>query len=74
MLHGYTTPMTDADFNALVKDVKKQWLPGAKMNALSSAFNNTNNYYTMSQANQLIRLVSDEDNRLQLAKSAYEDY
>jgi len=67
----YTTPMTDADFNALMKDIKKQWFPGAKMTALSSAFNNTNNYFTTSQANQLIRLVSDEDNRLQLAKSAY---
>jgi hypothetical protein len=67
----YRSPMTDADFNILMKDVKKQWLPGAKMNALSSAFNNTNNYFSTSQANQLIRLVSDEDNRLQLAKSAY---
>ena len=67
----YTTPMNDADFNALMKDVKKQWFPGAKMTALSNAFNNTNNYFNTSQANQLIRLISDEDNRLQLAKSAY---
>ena len=69
--NGYRTPMTDADFNIVMKDVKKQWLPGAKMNALSNAFNNTNNYFSTSQASQLIRLVSDEDNRLQLAKSAY---
>jgi hypothetical protein len=63
--------MTDADFNVLMKDVKKQWLPGAKMNSLTSAFSNTNNYFTTYQAKQLIQLVSDEDNRLQLAKSVY---
>jgi hypothetical protein len=63
--------MTDADFNVLMKNVKKQWLPGAKMNSLTSAFSNTTNYFITSQAKQLIQLVSDEDNRLQLAKSAY---
>ena len=67
----YNQAMTDADFNILVKDIKKQWLPGAKLSALSNAFSNTNNYFTSLQAKQLIQLVSDEDNRLQLAKSAY---
>jgi hypothetical protein len=63
--------MTDADFNIIVRDVKKQWFPGAKMSALTNAFANTNNYFTVAQARQLIQLISDEDNRLQLAKSAY---
>jgi hypothetical protein len=63
--------MSDANFNILMNDVKKQWLPGAKMSALTNAFTNTNNYFTTSQAKQLIQLVSDESNRLQLAKSAY---
>jgi hypothetical protein len=67
----YKTAMSDADFNVIMQNVKKQWLPGAKMSALSDAFNNTNNYFTTYQAKQLIQLVSDEDNRLQLAKSAY---
>jgi len=67
----YKAPMTDADFNIVMRDVKKEWLPGGKMTALSNAFNNTNNYFNTTQAKQLIRLVSDEDNRLQLAKSAY---
>ena len=67
----YKTPMTQANFNQLVMDVKGQWLPLAKMNALTSIFANTNNYFTADQARQLIHLVSDEDNRLQLAKSSY---
>jgi hypothetical protein len=67
----YKTAMTDADFNSLMQSVKRQWLPGAKMSALTSAFSNENNYFTSSQAKQLIQLVSDESNRLQLAKSAY---
>ena len=63
--------MTDADFNVLVRDVKREWLPGAKMKALTNAVNNVENHFTTYQAKQLIEIVSDEDNRLQLAKSAY---
>jgi hypothetical protein len=63
--------MTDASFNSLVDEVKKQWLPGGKMTTLVDIFANTNNYFSSYQAKQLIQLVSDEDNRLQLAKSAY---
>jgi hypothetical protein len=63
--------MSDANFNGLLNNVKAQWLPGAKMSALTDAFANTNNYFTVYQSMQLIPLVSDEDNRLQLAKSAY---
>lgn len=69
---NYSQPaMSDVNFNILMNDVKKQWLPGAKMSALTNAFTNTNNYFTTSQAKELIQLVSDENNRLQLAKSAY---
>jgi hypothetical protein len=67
----YNTAMTDADFNATVLKVKQQWLPGAKLSALNDIFANVANYFTTYQAKQLIQLVSDEDNRLQLAKSAY---
>jgi type II secretory pathway pseudopilin PulG len=67
----YKTAMTEANFNVIMQNVKKQWLPGAKMSALTDAFNNTSNYFTTYQAKQLIQLVSDEDNRLQLAKLAY---
>jgi len=67
----YKTPMATATFNKLLQDVKNEWMPGAKMNLLTSAFANTMNYFSTNQAGQLIQLVSDEDNRLTLAKSSY---
>ena len=63
--------MSDASFNVLLKDVEKQWLPGAKMTSLRNAFANTSNFFNISQIRQLILLVTDESNRLQLAKSSY---
>jgi len=63
--------MSDANFTTKVNEVKAQWLPFGKLNALTTIFANPDNYFTTSQAKQLIQLVSDEDNRLQLAKSSY---
>jgi len=65
------TPMTDANFNTLYSDVSNRWGLGVKMSALTDIFNNETNYFTVVQAKQLVQLVSDESNRLQLAKSAY---
>ncbi|MEO7393771.1 MAG: DUF4476 domain-containing protein, partial [Chitinophagaceae bacterium] len=65
------TPMTDANFNSLYRDIQFRFGIGAKMSSVTEAFANSNNYFTVAQAKQLIQLVSDEDNRLQLAKSAY---
>jgi hypothetical protein len=63
--------MSETDYNALVQQVESQWLPGAKMTSLTSIFANTSYYFTTLQAKQLINYVSDENNRLQLAKSSY---
>ena len=41
------------------------------MSDLTDIFNNEGYYFTVAQAKQLIGLVSSESNRLQLAKSAY---
>jgi hypothetical protein len=68
---AYARAMSDADFNTLLSNVKRQWFPGAKMSSLRDAFANTNYYFTVSQAMQLIQQVSSEANRLELAKSAY---
>jgi hypothetical protein len=65
------TPMTDANFNTMYNDVSNRWGLGVKMSALTDIFNNETNYFTVVQAKQLVQLVSDESNRLQLAKSAY---
>jgi hypothetical protein len=41
------------------------------MSALVNIFANENYFFTVAQARQLIQLVSSESNRLELAKSAY---
>lgn len=67
------TAMSDADFNTLYRGVESRFGLGAKMSALTDIFNRENNFFTVAQAKQLIQLVSSESNRLQLAKSAYND-
>ena len=63
--------MTDANFNTLIQEIKTQWQISTQMNSLTTAFNNTNNFFTSYQASQLIQIVSAENNRLQLAKISY---
>jgi uncharacterized integral membrane protein len=43
----------------------------SRISYLYNAFTNTNNYFTVSQARQLIQLAPDEANRLYLAKVSY---
>jgi len=63
--------MKETDFNVLYRDVENRFGLGAKMSALENIFLNENYYFTVAQARQLIQLVSSESNRLELAKSAY---
>src|SRR6187401_2767532 len=63
--------MKDADFNTLYRDIENRYGVGAKMSALSNAFATENYYFTTAQTRQLIQLVSAESNRLELAKSSY---
>jgi len=76
-VNNYTTggssnlAMSDANFTSLYKSIQMQFFPGEKMSSLSLSFNHTSNYFTSSQAKQLIQLVSLESNRLQLAKLSY---
>jgi DNA polymerase IIIc chi subunit len=64
-------PMTDSDFTSLYQATQMQFFPGERMTALTNVFNKTGNYFTSSQAKQLIQLVTMESNRLQLAKLSY---
>src|SRR5215212_9504017 len=41
----YRTPMSDASYNSLYDNIRKKWLPGAKMSAASDAFNTETNYF-----------------------------
>jgi hypothetical protein len=65
--------MKEPEFNNLYSSIQNRWGIGAKMTALNDVFDNETYYFTTAQAKQLIQLVSDDDNRLQLAKSAYDN-
>ncbi len=65
------TAMSDAGFNTLYQTVQLQFFPGERMSAVTNAFNNANNFFSSTQAKQLIQLITFESNRLQLAELSY---
>ena len=65
--------MKEAEYNALYRDIQNRFGIGAKMSALLTVFANENYFFTTAQAKQLIPLVSDESNRLELAKASYDN-
>lgn len=69
--NSYRTPMSDSNFSTLLESDKKLWIPGTKKAAVMQTFNSAGNYFTTSQAIQLIQLVNDERDRLEMAKSSY---
>jgi len=75
MQNGTTTSvrvaMTESSFNELMSQIQLTFGFGAKYNSLTEIFNTETNYFTVAQAKQLIQQVSSEKNRLELAKSAY---
>jgi hypothetical protein len=73
--YNYTfhTAMTDTEFNNLYNTIRKKWLPLTKYSAAADAFNSTANYFTTAQGRQIISLLSSEDNRLELAKLAFDN-
>ncbi|MFL5810563.1 MAG: DUF4476 domain-containing protein [Flavisolibacter sp.] len=66
--NNYRVAMSDANFNSIYESIRKQWFPGSKMSSASDAFNVSTNYFTTAQAKKIIGLVSNESNRLELAK------
>jgi hypothetical protein len=64
-------PMTETEFNSISRDVQFTFGLGAKMASLTNVFNKETNFFTVQQAKQLIQMVSAESNRLELAKSSY---
>lgn len=65
------TAMETTEFNSLYRKVQLTFGIGAKYSALTDIFNTETYYFTVAQAKQLIQLVSSENNRLELAKSSY---
>ena len=64
-------PMSNTEFNTLLKNVRNQTTIAGKRSLIANAFNNTNNYFTTFQVEQLLQLVNSETYRLQLAKLSY---
>ena len=66
-----STALTAAKFNTLYKTAQRQATTNSKVSYIYNAFTNTNNYFTVAQAKQLVQLAPDEANRLYLAKISY---
>ncbi len=64
-------PMNEDQFNEFYESVRNQWLPGQKMKTLSNEFLNAEDNFSTAQAKQLIKLLTEEGNRLKLAKAVY---
>jgi hypothetical protein len=67
----YRTAMSESEYNSLSRSVQLTFGFGAKQSALTDIFNKETNYFTTAQIKELIRMVSNESNRLELAKLAY---
>jgi len=65
------TPMSNSSFTSIYNEVRNTYGFGAKMSRLTEIFATETYYFTVTQAKQLVQLVSSESNRLELAKSAY---
>ena len=64
-------PMNDDQFHEFYESVRNQWLPGQKMKTLNNEFLNAEDNFSTAQAKQLIKLLTEEGNRLKLAKAVY---
>lgn len=63
--------MSEQEFTTLLNEIKQQWPPSTQENSITDAFNNTNKYFSVGQAVQLIQLVYSDNSRLRLAKLSY---
>ncbi len=64
-------PMGSTAFSNLLRSVRAQRSTNQKVAVISTAFNNSSTYFSVSQVDQLIRLVDQEPAKLQLAKQSY---
>ncbi len=64
-------PITNAKFTAIYNDVKAEPSSADKKYYLQNFFGKTTNYYSSSQAKQLIELISNDEDRLVAAKASY---
>ncbi|MBC7948958.1 MAG: DUF4476 domain-containing protein [Chitinophagaceae bacterium] len=63
--------MSESEFKSIQRSLVLTFGLGAKYNSLTEIFNTETNYFTVAQAKELIKMVSNEGNRLELAKLSY---
>ncbi|HEX6914914.1 MAG TPA: DUF4476 domain-containing protein, partial [Chitinophagaceae bacterium] len=68
---SFRIPMADQKFNQVMDGIEQQWQEGARLSTIIDLFENNRNYFTSSQAVELISSVADESSRLHLAKAVY---
>ncbi|MDB5200015.1 MAG: hypothetical protein JWO92_1978 [Chitinophagaceae bacterium] len=64
-------PMPDYQFTQLLQKAGNHLLPWDKVRDVREAFNNSANYFSTSQIRQLLSVVSSENDKLELAKLAW---
>lgn len=65
---NYQTVMADVTFRQLYQGITNQRNMSQKLSAATKAFNTTTNHFSVSQVQQIVSLITGENNRLQLAK------
>jgi hypothetical protein len=71
--YGYRTPMSDASFNDVYRDINNQWGQSSKMAEARDVLNSSSNYFSTDQVRQIIELINSEANRLELLKLSYDN-
>jgi hypothetical protein len=70
---GAKVAMSSVNFNKMYNEAKSKYPSTAKYTYIASVLDNALNYMTVSQLRQLIQLVYSDNDRLQLAKAAYDN-
>ena len=67
------TPMSEASFNELYRNVNNKWSQSAKLSAARDAFNTGTYYFSTAQVREIVELLTGEAHRLELLKLAYDN-
>lgn len=67
--NNYSRAINDRDFDLVIRSMSKEWYENNKMESARHII--ATNYFTSEQVGQMIRLFNFENNKLELAKLAY---
>jgi hypothetical protein len=67
---GYSSAMSDREFRQVLESIDKEWLESNKIKSASHIV--TSNQMTSAQVKQIAQLFSFENNKLEVAKKAYQ--